>query len=356
MPGGDHELSRSGHHFCGLARIAREFSLGPTAKGLVLSSFFWSYTLLQVPVGVLIDRLNVRWLYAGAFALWSVACGLTGMVGGFATLIVMRIILGIGEAVMLPGSLRVVNIIFPPRDRGLPTGIVTSGTRLGLALGTPLVAWLTVRYGWRTMFAVVGFSALIWLLPWIMTFPGPSSARSEETTSQNDPAGKPRGWLFTIDRNLIGSCLGYFSFGYYQYMLMTWLPDYFVHVRHFQLLKAGVYAAASYLIWGFGQAAGGWLGDAMVGWGWSETTVRKGLISASYVSGLAADSRRAGQQSPGCHAVGCRVVAGRGVFLQHPRDHAELRSPWRGRELDWLRKLCGKPWRGTFTFRHRRAD
>ena len=269
-----------------LPRIAQEFSLGPTAKGLVLSSFFWFYTLLQVPVGVLVDRLNVRWLYAGAFALWSVACGLTGMVGGFATLIVMRIILGIGEAVMLPGSLRVVNIIFPPRDRGLPTGIVTSGTRLGLALGTPLVAWLTVRYGWRTMFAVVGFSALIWLLPWIMTFPGPSSARSEETTSQNDPAGKPRGWLFTIDRNLIGSCLGYFSFGYYQYMLMTWLPDYFVHVRHFQLLKAGVYAAASYLIWGFGQAAGGWLGDAMVGWGWSETTVRKGLISASYVSGL----------------------------------------------------------------------
>ena len=123
-----------------LPRIAREFSLGPTAKGLVLSSFFWSYTLLQVPVGVLIDRLNVRWLYAGAFALWSVACGLTGMVGGFATLIVMRIILGIGEAVMLPGSLRVVNIIFPPRDRGLPTGIVTSGTRLD---------WRWVRPWWR---------------------------------------------------------------------------------------------------------------------------------------------------------------------------------------------------------------
>ena len=263
-----------------LPRIAQEFSLGPTAKGLVLSSFFWFYTLLQVPVGVLVDRLNVRWLYAGAFALWSVACGLTGLAGGFATLIVMRIILGIGEAVMLPGSLKLVNILFRPVIAGCPP--VASGTRMGLALGTPLVAWLTVRYGWRTMFAVVGFSALIWLLPWVLAFPGPSSAPAVELTRES----KPRGWLFTIDRNLIGSCLGYFSFGYYQYMLMTWLPDYFVHVRHFQLLKAGVYAAASYLIWGFGQAAGGWLGDALVGWGWSETTVRKGLISASYVSGL----------------------------------------------------------------------
>lgn len=268
-----------------LPRIAQEFSLGPTAKGLVLSSFFWCYTLLQIPIGLLVDRSNMRWFYAGAFALWSMACGLTGLVGGFAMLLAIRVILGIGEAVMLPGSLKLVNILFVAHDRGLPTGMVTSGTRLGLALGTPLVAWLTVRFGWRIMFAVVGFSALVWLLPWVLAFPARPSGNIE-ATGNCATAGIPTRRLFTIDRNLVGSCLGYFSFGYYQYVLMTWLPDYFVHVRHFQILRAGVYAALSYLIWGLGQAAGGWLGDTLVRWGWSESLVRKGLITASYASGL----------------------------------------------------------------------
>ena len=205
-----------------LPRIAHDFALSPMAKGLVLSSFFWCYTLIQIPVGVLADRWNMRWLYAGAFAMWSMACGLTGFVGGVVTLVTMRVLLGIGESVLLPGNLKLVNILFEPRDRGLPTGMCTSGTRLGLALGAPLVAWLTVRYGWRLMFAIVGFSAFVWLLPWILVYPGRSSL---PVGGSGRPARKVRrGWGFTVDRNLVGCCLGYFSFGYYQYMLMSWLP------------------------------------------------------------------------------------------------------------------------------------
>jgi ACS family D-galactonate transporter-like MFS transporter len=268
-----------------LPKIAHDFALGPTAKGLVLSSFFWCYTVIQIPVGVLVDRCNMRWLYAGAFAMWSVACGLTGFVGGMATLLAMRIILGIGESVLLPGNLKIVNILFAPRDRGLPTGMCTSGTRLGLALGAPLVAWLTVRYGWRLMFAIVGFSAFVWLLPWVLVYPARSSSRIR--TSDRQRAGdERRGWGFTVDRNLVGCCLGYFSFGYYQYTLMTWLPDYFVHVRHFQLLQAGVYASLSYLIWGLGAAAGGWFGDSLIRRGWNETRVRKWVVTSSFATGL----------------------------------------------------------------------
>ena len=97
-----------------LPKIAHDFSLGPTAKGLVLSSFFGCYTVIQIPVGVLVDRCNMRWLFAGAFAMWSIACGLTGFVGGVATLVAMRDILGIGESVLLPSSLKMVNILFVP--------------------------------------------------------------------------------------------------------------------------------------------------------------------------------------------------------------------------------------------------
>lgn len=268
-----------------LPKIAHDFALGPTAKGLVLSSFFWCYTAIQIPVGVLVDRCRMRWLYAGAFAMWSMACGLTGFVGGVATLVAMRVLLGIGESVLLPGNLKLVNILFAPRDRGLPTGMCTSGTRLGLALGAPLVAWLTLRYGWRLMFAIVGFSAFAWLLPWVLVYPGRSSL-AINTSGRQRAAGERRGWGFTLDRNLVGCCLGYFSFGYYQYMLMTWLPDYFVHVRHFQLLQAGIYASLSYLIWGLGAAAGGWFGDSLIRRGWDETRVRKWVVTASFATGL----------------------------------------------------------------------
>jgi predicted MFS family arabinose efflux permease len=265
--------------------IALDFALGPTVKGMVLSSFFWCYTLAQIPMGVLVDRGNLRWLFAGAFAVWSVACGLTGFAAGVATLVAARVILGLGESILIPGTLKVVNLLFIPRDRGLPTGLCSSGTRLGLALGTPLVAWLTVRYGWRLMFALVGFSALAWLLPWVLVYPARGSRRAGANVEM--PAGNGwRGWGFTIDRNLVGGCLGFFSYGYYQYLLMTWLPDYLVHVRHFQVLQAGVYASLSYLIWGAGAAAGGWWGDRLIRQGWSETRVRKGLITAAFATGL----------------------------------------------------------------------
>jgi MFS transporter, ACS family, D-galactonate transporter len=265
-----------------LPLMATDLSLGPAAKGVVLSAFFWSYSLMQVPVGILADRWNLRWLYAGAFALWCVACGLTGAVGGLATLILVRIVLGVGESVYLPVSVKLVSTFFPSRERGLPSGIFDSGTRLGLALGAPLVAWLTVRYGWRTMFFLVGFLALLWLLPWLLAYPAHDPFAGAASAAE----AKSSRWKLTLDRNLLGCCLGFFCFGYYQYLLVTWLPDYFVHVRHFSLLAASAYAALTYLVWGLSAPLGGWISDRLIRRGWNETRVRKGMLTAGFSTGL----------------------------------------------------------------------
>ena len=269
-----------------LPLIATDLSLGPTAKGLVLSAFFWSYALMQVPVGLLVDHWNLRWLYAGAFALWSVACGLTGTVGGLATLILVRIILGVGESVYLPTSVKLVSTLFPSRDRGLPSGFFDSGTRLGLALGAPLVAWLTVRYGWRAMFFLVGFLALVWLLPWLLAFPSQYPHSAVASPEQEGTLQRSSSWQLTLDRNLLGCCLGFFCYGYYQYLLVTWLPDYFVRVRHFTLLEAGAYASLTYFVWGVSAPLGGWISDRLIRRGWNETRVRKGVLTAAFCTGL----------------------------------------------------------------------
>src|SRR5258705_7801605 len=100
--------------------IAKDFNLTASDKGTLLSAFFWSYALMQIPMGVLADRVNLRWLYAGAFALWSISQGLMGFATGLGALIAFRVLLGIGEAIYLPGGSKIVSLLFRPSERGLP--------------------------------------------------------------------------------------------------------------------------------------------------------------------------------------------------------------------------------------------
>ena len=115
-----------------LPLISKDFHLTPETKGLLLSSFFWSYALMQVPIGWCADRFNLRWLYAGAFAVWSLAQGLTGLAESLAVLIGFRILLGVGESIYLPGGTKIVSVLFPPKERGLPSGLFDFGTRSGI--------------------------------------------------------------------------------------------------------------------------------------------------------------------------------------------------------------------------------
>src|SRR6476646_4668542 len=154
-----------------LPLISTELHLGPEAKGVLLSAFFWSYALMQIPMGVLADRVNLRWLYAGAFTLWSISQGLMGFAYGLGALIFFRMLLGIGEAIYLPGGSTIVTLLFKPSERGLPSGLFDAGTRTGLVMEGVLVPWMLTHYGWRATFGVVGFTALLWLIPWFLLTP-----------------------------------------------------------------------------------------------------------------------------------------------------------------------------------------
>ena len=119
--------------------------LGPEAKGVLLSAFFWSYTLMQIPMGVIADRVNLRWLYGVAFALWSLSQGLMGLAAGLGSLIAFRVLLGIGESIYLPGGSKIVSLLFRPHERGLPAGLFDAGTRTGLVMEGVLVPMMLVH-------------------------------------------------------------------------------------------------------------------------------------------------------------------------------------------------------------------
>jgi MFS transporter, ACS family, D-galactonate transporter len=269
-----------------LPLISVSLNLAAASKGLLLSAFFTSYALMQVPVGWCVDRFNLRWIYSALFALWSFACGLTGLAGSLGALIAFRVLLGIGESIYLPGGTKIVSVLFEPRERGLPCGIFDSGTRAGLVFGAPAVAWLIVLFGWRKMFSFVGFSALVWLIPWWMVFPARLSGRG-----QGPATTRPAESFWDVlkhlrSRDLIGICLGFFCFDYYWYLLVTWLPDYLVTVRHLTILKAGLYASLPYFVWGISEPIGGWIADRLISSGWDETRSRKWLITVAFISGL----------------------------------------------------------------------
>lgn len=259
--------------------IAADLQLGPAKMGVLLSAFFWSYALMQVPIGWLSDRFNLRWLYAGCFALWSLTCGLTGFAGSLGVMIALRILLGIGESIYLPGGMKVVSVIFPPKDRGLASGLVNCGTRAGLAFGAPLIAALVVAFGWKNAFFLLGFTSLVWLAPWFLAFP-----KGATTVTHSAKQGSWK--VAKIDRNLWGMSLAHIGYGYYFYLMVTWLPSYLVQARHHSLPVAGAYAVVPYLTFTLGEPIGGWLADRLVARGWDEIHSRKVIITGAYLTSL----------------------------------------------------------------------
>jgi len=321
-----------------LPLLSRDLSLGPETKGLLLSAFFWSYAAMQIPIGWCADRLNLRWLYAGAFTLWSIAQGLTGLATGLGTLIACRLALGVGESIYLPGGTKIVTLLFSHEERGLPSGLFDFGTRTGLVVGGFLIPWLLVHYGWRRTFLLVGLLALPWLVPWMLTMParlrgngrepaqplinGFSPKREGDPTTALSPLGErvaiPQsresrvrgshqpssnqrhatgsalqrlgvhvlGVLGLLrNRNLVGICLGFFCFDYYWYLLVTWLPDYLVTVRHLTILRAGMYTALPFAVFGISEPIGGWIADRLIKLGWNETRTRKGIVTVAFLTG-----------------------------------------------------------------------
>ncbi len=267
-----------------LPLISRDFALSAESKGLLLSSFFWSYALMQIPIGWCADRFNLFWLYAGAFTIWSFAQGLTGLASSFAVLLAFRILLGVGESIYLPGGTKIVSLLFTPKERGLPSGLFDFGTRTGLVLEGILVPWLLVHFGWRRAFLFLGLIALIWIAPWFRFFPRHlRAARPSVASSGLAALAIPRTFL---NRNLLGICLGFFCFDYYWYVLVTWLPDYLVTVRHLSIVHAGFYASLAFFTFGIAEPIGGWIADSLIARGWDQTSTRKGIVTVAFGMGV----------------------------------------------------------------------
>jgi ACS family D-galactonate transporter-like MFS transporter len=255
------------------------FQLTARDRGLVTSAFFWSYAALQIPAGWLVDRYGSKRPYAVGYFVWSLLSAGTALATGFSGLFAARLLLGVGEAVMHPASMRWIRFNFAEKERGLAIGVFMAGSKYGPAIGTMLSAWLIQSYGWRAMFLAMGLGGLLWLVPWIV-FVKNDAATGERNSGPVDAV--PFGDLLAR-RALWGTIIGTFCYMYFVYFSLTWLPSYLNEARHLSLASSSLYTTFSFAGMATVGILGGWSADRLIKRGHDAVTVRRAFTIAGFL-------------------------------------------------------------------------
>jgi MFS transporter, ACS family, D-galactonate transporter len=249
-----------------------ELKISAEQLGWLLSAFFWTYAACQILAGWLVDRLDVKYVFAAGFVLWSAATAVTGFVHGLAALLAIRVLLGIGESVSYPSYSKIVARLFPEQSRGFANSLIASGLSVGPGIGLLFGGVLMSRFGWRPFFIVLGFASFLWLPPWLRWMP-----RAPERPLK--PQGHGPGYPELLRcRDLWGVSLGLFSGNYFNYFLLTWLPFHLVRERGLTMRQMARVGAAYFFTAAISASICGRLSDYWIVRGGTPTRVRKGFM------------------------------------------------------------------------------
>jgi MFS transporter, ACS family, D-galactonate transporter len=259
--------------------IMKDLAIGPAAMGLLLSGFFWTYAVMQLPYGWFVDRAGARIALPFAVGWWSIFTAATAVAGSFAAMFGCRLMLGAGEAGAYPSCAKLVSQWFSRDERALATSIFDSGSRVGSAVSLPLVAAIIATWGWQASFVITGVLGLVWIVGWIALYREPVA---QTALNQPRPAERPAAtirWsaLFRY-RTVWGMMLGFFCLNFVIYFFITWFPSYLVEARGFSLKSLGTLGTLPAIASIPGGWLGGWLSDSLVKRGWSLTAARKTCI------------------------------------------------------------------------------
>ncbi|MDM5340223.1 MFS transporter [Fictibacillus enclensis] len=258
--------------------IAEHFHLNDAQMGIILSSVLWTYMIVQIPMGILIDRFGSRIVVLVGVTVWSITTGLTGIATGFTSLLLFRMAMGLGESPTFPAFARVASQWFPPSERGKANASFISAVMFGSAFTPPLVTFFMIRYGWPSAFFVTGLISIVWAFLWWKFFrnrpvESPHVSKQEilvigDTNEKYTPANI-RWYSLLKYRNVWALMIGLFSINYVLYIFVTWLPTFLVNAKHLTLSKTGFIAMIPFmfafvLVWVFGL-----MSDRLVRKGWS---------------------------------------------------------------------------------------
>lgn len=277
--------------------LMKEFGIGPAEMGFVLSAFLWTYFLLQVPMGIALDRFGVRIVYGGAALLWGVATMLTATATGTGSLVGWRILLGAGEAPLAPAGTKVIGMWAADHERGFASAMTVAGVPLGVFIGSPFIGWLLADFGWPWVFVGTGALAVLWALGWIAYYrnpdrhPGANEAERaylrQKSVRRDNPTRASWKALLT-NRNILGLSIGHAALLFNLYFQLTWLPTYLIEQHHLTMLRTGLYGSIPWFFGLIGALLGGRLSDRLVKQGWPIMRARKAFLSFGMILSMAA--------------------------------------------------------------------
>lgn len=281
-----------------------QFHLSAGQMGIILSSYLWSYALLQIPVGELLDRIGITWLVRVGTIIWALATFLTAIAGGLGIIILARIILGIAEAPAFPGASKATGYWFPKSERGLATSSFDAAAKFSNVIGVPIVAFAVTEWGWQGGFWLTGILSALYAVAFWIWYRDPKRALRQNRVTEAEYQHIVRGGAQREDAvptnqlanlgyllrqgKVWGLTLGFAAYGYSFYLLLTWLPGYLETQLHMSVLKSGWYTIIPWIVATITDIViGGWLVDRLVARGHDQTKVRKTLLVIGMLLGLA---------------------------------------------------------------------
>jgi sugar phosphate permease len=250
--------------------IGAEFQLPPTIMGAVMSAFFVGYAFMQIPGGLLADRFGPRPVLTWSIAWWSVMTALTGFAPGLTSLLIIRVLFGLGEGPFPAAASKTLSVWFPPGERGRANGLAQAATALGATLAPLFVAALIAKWGWRSVFYSLFIPGVVLgLLTWryVRSSPADSPHVTPEELRDYDTSEAPR---LSFKANLLESAripavrwcaASLFLANTVAWGLMNWLPTYLLQARGFSVDRMGVFAAITNLAGAAGYVLGGYACD-----------------------------------------------------------------------------------------------
>ena len=276
------------------------FGLSLIAFGYLSSAFSWTYAAMQVPAGVLLDRLGVKRIGRIGTFVWSVASFAAALSPGLGTFIAARFLLGVAEAPTFPGNAKALGYWFPSGERGLATAITDAAAKFSSAIGVPLIGLLLLHFGWRWSFAATGFISLLYFVLFYTVYRNPSedtglSAAERDyiarggAQAEDQMRAKSGTKLVYLLRQpkVYGLALGWGAYNYTFFMLLSWLPSYLSISLKMDLLHSVFYTSVPWLFATLTDIiVGGWLVDALIQRGWDSNRVRLTVLILATGFGL----------------------------------------------------------------------
>ena len=280
--------------------LQSEYGLSTVAAGYLLSAYSWTYILLQLPSGPVLDRFGVKPVIRLSAFLWSLASFATGLARGFVGMFSARLLLGVAEAPTFPGNAKAISVWFPRSERGLATAIFDSSAKFASAIGVPIVAVVVNYWGWRASFVFTGLLSLGYLALFWRIYREPeqdpllsaaerrhiASGGHEETSAE--PRQSASLWYLLRRKKVWGLALGMAAYNYNFYLFLTWLPNYLNTAMHLNVLRSGLFTAIPWLAATVSDLiVGGWLVDHLIRTGRDSTRVRQAILIGGLVMALA---------------------------------------------------------------------